>query len=275
MDLKEKPQLLKGTALVLAITGQILTFVYYFFILNKGKQVFLTFIAIVLSASQFSFVFIIARKSSRLLSNSQSWFRILKLVGCVSFALYFGLVLFLSIYPAKQNVYASCSTFYWSVLNVCQNLDLGIFCCFAGLILRTITKFVPTTELSEKLHLKYKQKYQRQLRICLITTFTYISVNIIYTVVLYYMYPTSHSCTRLTSSYAFNQMVWVVQRTLTDSLWVLPFVWMFWVDKEKAKAKVEAKSLRETSNEVATKSHEISFIDDSSDDNDWHDQGGY
>jgi hypothetical protein len=93
---------------------------------------------------------------------------------------------------------------------------------------------VPTTELSEKLHLKYKEKYVRQLRICLITTFTYISVNIIYTATLYCLYPTSHSCTRLTSSYAFNQAVWVVQRTLTDSLWVLPFVWMFWVEKEKA-----------------------------------------
>ena len=98
MDHKEKSQKLKIAAVGLAMSGQICTFVYYFFIFYKGKQAFLTLINIMLSASQFLFVYIIAYKSSRLLNNSQYWFQILKVVGLLSFAAYLCLLLFLSLY---------------------------------------------------------------------------------------------------------------------------------------------------------------------------------
>ena len=53
-------------------------------------------------------------------------------------------------------------------------------------------------------------------------------------------------------------------------MWVLPFVWMFWVDKNKAKVNREAKSQFGISRQFAAPvMHDISFVDDSSDDNDW------
>lgn len=200
------------------------------------------------SASQYLFAYVCCHKSCRLLARKDTWLLMLKLIGVVSFLLQMFCLIWDRVYTEKirqeHDFYVSCTTFYWFALNCSQNLILGFFVFIGVCILRSIYRYKPETELAQKLHQEHRTAYMRQLGTCVVTLLMVICIGNFYTTFLYFREKNlaNPSCTRITGSWALNQMFWLVQRSLIYSLWVYPFMWMHWKELPTAKPKPQSET---------------------------------
>lgn len=133
-------------AFSLAIVSNLLTFVYYFFIVSfNAKPILLTLNQLLTSASQYLFTFICCQKSCRLLANKEAWLTMLKLTGLVSFILQMVCLLYNSVKERldskNESYYSSCATFYWFALNCSQNLILCFFVLVGVYIMRAVHRY--------------------------------------------------------------------------------------------------------------------------------------
>ena len=176
----------------------------------------------------------------------------LKLIGLISFILQMVCLLYNSVKERfdrkNENYYSSCATFYWFALNCSQNLILCFFVLIGVYILRAVHKYNPETELAQKMHEEHKTTYMSQLATCVVTLLIVIFIGNFYTTFLYFSERNSEnpSCTRITKSWAFNQMFWFVQRTLIYSLWVYPFIWMHCKDLNASRSSEVLKMSNDT-----------------------------
>jgi hypothetical protein len=135
----------------LALSSNLLTFIYYFFILDPNvKPTMLTTIQILTSASQYLFTYMCCQKSCRLLSSKEKWLTTLKLIGLVSFILQMCLLLYSTVADklSSKNLYLSCTTVHWFLLN-CSQLLIQFFFILVGVyLLKTVYEYKPTSELA-------------------------------------------------------------------------------------------------------------------------------
>jgi len=117
---KSKRNRIKIIAFSLALAAQVLTFIHYFFIVEKLGSTTLVLMCILTAASQYLLTYYCAQESCRLLQNKDKWLKMLKVVGVVAFMLYVALFTYQelkSLENSRQKLYLSCTKLWWIVLN--------------------------------------------------------------------------------------------------------------------------------------------------------------